>query len=206
MKYLKISSLVLFLFLSLSVVQAQRGEMKAGVSYSIGIPTGSFKDIVPGTSYRGWQGTLLYGINDKISVGLGTGYQDYYHKNPRQLYKATDGSDISAVLTHSIQTIPILAQGKYNFSPEAAIQPYVALGVGGNLVMYRQLLGRFGDNEFKFGFAARPEGGVYVPFRKGREAGLTLGASYNFMPFKQDDFKNLNSIGVHAGITVPLRR
>lgn len=187
-------------------VQAQRGELKLGLNYNAAIPTASFKDKIEETSLRGWRADILYGISDKISVGLGVGFQDFYQKNPRQVYRGVDGSHISAVLTHSIQTIPILAMGRYNFNPQAAIQPYAALGIGGNLIMFRELLGEFGGTQTKFGFAARPEAGVYIPFSRTGMTGLTLGASYNFMPYSNNDFNNLNSIGIHAGISFPMRR
>lgn len=197
--------LVAFLF-CLTAVQAQKGIIKLDVSYNVALPSGSFKNNINETSFRGFQGSVLYGVNDRLSVGVGTGFQDFYQKNPRQLYKLSDGSDISAVLTNSIQTIPILVQAKYAFNPQAVVQPYAALGVGGNLVNYSQLLGEFGGPQAKFGFAARPEAGIYIPFKKGGETGFRLGASYNIMPFKELGFKNLNSIGVHAGVSIPLRK
>ena len=204
------NSKIIFLFalglFAASFAQAQKGETKLDISYNVAVPTGSFKNLVPSTSYRGFQGSILYGVSDKLSVGFGTGFQDFYQKYDRQTYKFSDGSDVSAVLTYSIQTIPVLAQAKYNFTPGAAVQPYAALGVGGNVVTYNQLLGEFGGNEAMFRFAARPEAGVFVPFKKGGQSGFTLGASYNVMPFSKDDFKNLNNLGLHSGISIPLRK
>lgn len=206
MKKIRISLIAIVILLGYTAVHAQSKELQMNINYSLGFPMGSFKDVIQKNSYRGWQGSILYGINDKISVGLGSGFQDFYQKNERQVYKSSDGSDISAVLTHSIQTIPILLQGKYNFSPQAAIQPYAALGVGGNMVMYRELLGEFGGTKTSFGFAARPEAGVFIPLSKSRETGLNLGASFNYMPFNKNNIASLNSIGVSAGIKFPLRK
>ncbi|MDT9091546.1 hypothetical protein, partial [Escherichia coli] len=73
---------------------------------------------------------LLYGVSDKLSVGLQVAYQDFYEKFPRAIYKLDDGSDISAVLTNSVQVIPILATVRYEFTPEARLRPYVAAGLG----------------------------------------------------------------------------
>lgn len=202
-KIIFLSALGLFAAL---MVQAQKGETKLDIGYNVAVPTGSFKNLVPSTSYRGFQASVLYGLSDKLSIGFGTGFQDFYQKYGRQTYKFSDGSDVSAVLTYSVQTIPVLAQAKYNFTPGAAVQPYAALGLGGNIVAYNQLLGEFGGQQTKFGFAARPEAGIFVPFKKGGETGFALGASYNAMPFKQDDFKNLNNLGLHAGISIPLRK
>lgn len=204
MKFIKISSALFVFILSFSSLQAQKGKTSVGFDYTVALPMGTFKDHVSATSFRGVQASVLYGISNGFSIGFGTGFQDFYQKNPRQLYKLSDGSDISAVVTHSIQTIPLLAEAKYQFAYGAAVQPYVALGVGGNLISYSQLLGEFGGVQTKFGFAARPEAGLAVPFRKNGTAGLTLGASYNIMPFNMDDFNDLNHLGLHAGVRLPL--
>lgn len=198
--------LPLFALLSFTAVQAQKGVTKATIQYNMGLPTGSFNSNLSETSLRGFKADVLHGLNDKLSIGFGTGFQDFYQKNPRQVYKLTDGSDVSAVLSHSIQTIPLLATARYSFTPGAAVQPYAGLGVGGNLITYSQLLGEFGDQQSSFGFAARPEAGIYVPFKKGGESGFTLGASYNIMPFNKIGFSNLNNIGIQAGVSIPLRK
>ena len=207
MKFRKISLAVASLFLVAAAQAQQKGKTAMDIQYNVALPAGSLKQTIDETSLRGGQASILYGLTDKLAIGFGTGYQDFYQKIPRQQYKLDDGSDISAVRSFSIQTIPLLAQAKYQFTPGASIQPYAALGVGGNLINYTDMAGEFNvEQKGKFGFAARPEAGVYIPFRKNGETGLTLGASYNIMPFKSSQFYNLNSIGLHAGITVPLRK
>jgi hypothetical protein len=205
MKQIKFLVLVLAGFISMEAI-AQQGTWKMNLNYSAAFPMGEYKNFIENNSYRGWQGSIQYGITDKISLGLGTGYQDFYHKTPRAVYENNEGGHVSAVVSHSIQTIPILIQGKYNFLPQATVQPYAGLGIGGNLVMFREFLGEFGTSTNTFRFAARPEAGVYIPFRKGGETGITIGGTFNYMPFNKVGVENLNSIGVHAGIAFPLRR
>jgi len=201
----KIIALLIAGLFGAGMAQAQQGELTLNLNYSINSPVGSFKDFVNKTSYRNWTGSVLYGINDKLSVGFGTGFQDFYQKYPRQLYKLEDGSDISAVVSNSIQAVPLLAQAQYRFTPNATIQPYVALGVGGNLILYRQFVGEFSDSKNKFGFAARPEAGVYIPFRKGGPTGLTLHADYNYMPVNYNDVDRMDNWGAGIGVKFPLR-
>lgn len=186
----------------------QKGSAQLNLQYKVGLPTGTFKNIVPDNSYRGLQASVLYGVSNNLAVGFGTGFQDFYQKYPRQVYNLEDGGNLSAVRSYSIQTIPLLAEAKWTAaSPTAAVQPYVALGVGGNVILYHDYVGEFSlDDKTKFGFAARPEAGLYVPFHKGGESGFTIGASYNVMPFTSTDVSNLNHVGLHAGISVPLRK
>lgn len=207
MRISKISFAIAALFLAAAAQAQQKGRAQMDIQYNVALPMGSFKETISGTSGRGGQASILYGVSDKLAIGLGTGFQDFYQKNPRQLYKLSDGSDLSAVRTFSIQTIPILAQAKYQFTPGAAVQPYAALGIGGNLVNYNEFAGEFTlEQRSKFGFAARPEAGVFVPFKKAGETGITLGASYNIMPFNAGELKNLNNLGIHAGVSFPLRK
>jgi opacity protein-like surface antigen len=206
---MKLLKIIVALFVGMVVTaaaHAQSGKLNVNIQYAAATPVGSFKDVVDKTSFRGWTGSLLYGINDHISVGLGLGFHDFYRKYPRGLYKLSDGSDISAVLTYSIQTIPVLASAQYNFLPGKTIQPYVGVGVGGNLIVYKQYLGEFDNSKNKVGFAARPEAGLFIPFTKGENAwGLTASANYNYMPFSYNGLDNLNNWGVGIGAKFPLR-
>ena len=194
----------LLLFCSASVF-AQDNGLTLKINYGVGVPVGSFKDAISNTSYRGFGAELMYHINKSVAVGLETGSQDFYQKYPRQLYKADDGRDISAVLSNSIQAVPIMLKGQYNFLESKAVQPYVALAAGVNIIRFNQYAGEFSnDAKTKFGFAARPEAGVYIPFGRYKRAGFSLGAGYNFMPFNYSGISNLNNISARVGIRFPL--
>lgn len=207
MKHSKVLfALAALLFCTVAGAQI-KGKTAFNIQWNAGLPMGSLKDAVSNTSLRGFKAGILYAVDDQLAVGLGTGFQDFYQKYPRALCKLTDGSDLSAVRSFSIQTVPILAEAKWSFKPDAPVQPYVALGIGGNLISYKEYAGEFSlEQTTKFGFAARPDVGIYIPFRKGGESGFTAGASYNIMPFKTGAVTNLNYVGIHAGVSVPLRR
>lgn len=207
MKRSKIMIALAALFIGMAAQAQQKGKAQMDLQYNVALPSGSLKETITETSFRGAKASIHYGLSDKLALGFGTGFQDFYHKNSRQLYKMDDGSDLSAVRSFSIQTIPLLVQAKYQLNPGASIQPYLGLGVGGNLVSYNDLVGEFNlEQTTKFGFAARPEAGVFVPFRKNGESGFNLGASYNIMPFSSNQFSDLNSIGIQAGVSIPLRK
>lgn len=187
-------------------LKAQERELQLDINYSIGIPGSSFKnDAVSNTSYRGWTANLLYNITPGLSVGIGTGFQDFYQKYPRATYKLEGGGDVSAVLTNSIQTVPLLAQVQYRFMPGSAIQPYVGVGVGGNMVLYTQYLGETDNSKSSIKFAARPEAGLFVPFRKNGPAGIHAFGVYNYMPYKTYGIDDLSNWGVGLGVKFPLR-
>lgn len=185
---------------------AQERELQLDINYAIGIPGSSFKsDAVDKASFRGWTANLMYNITDKISIGIGTGFQDFYQKYPRDVYKLNEGGEVSAVLTNSIQTIPILAQFQYRLLPGKMVQPYVGVGVGGNMVVFDQYLGEFENSRSDFKFAARPEAGLYIPFRKDGPAGIHIFGAYNYMPYKTNGIDDLSNWGAGVGVKFPLR-
>ena len=206
MKKIKIVLITIIILLAGVInTSAQRGELRMTAGIAGATPSGDFKDVVDKTSLRGADVNILYGINDKFSAGLNIGFQDFYQKFPRSVYKLSDGSDISAVLTNSIQTLPILATAKYSFLPQARVQPYATAGVGGAIVLNRQYIGEYPNETNKFSFAAKPGAGVYIPFRKQGEVGVNLGVNYNYIAYKQDDISNLSYIGFTIGIGFPMR-
>ncbi|PZR27661.1 MAG: hypothetical protein DI535_09570 [Citrobacter freundii] len=187
--------------------QAQQGELRATASYSVAIPMGSFKDnVVSKTSFRGVDVNILYGLSSKVSVGLTSGYQNFYEKYPRQVYKQSDGSDISAVVSNSVQQVPFLATVRYDFMQTGTIRPYALAGVGGQFIVNQQYLGEYtNDNTNRFSFAARPEVGVFIPFGKESLTGVNLGAYYNYIPYNKGGIENMNSVGIKLGIGFPMR-
>ena len=187
-----------------TTAHSQQGDLKLDLNYQLGFPMGNFKNLVSDASPRGWSGFVSYGITDQVSVGLEAGYQDFYQRFPRQVLHQP-GSDISAVVTNSIQVMPIMLKAQYKFIPEGTVQPYAALGIGGNLIQYEKYYGQFVDGRSNFGFAAQPEAGVHVPFGRTKNYGFHIAAAYNIMPYKKGDADGLNHASVKAGFSFPLR-
>ena len=109
-----------------ATAQGQQGDLRLSLNYQLGIPTGNLKNLVSDASPRGWSGFLSYGVTDKASVGLEVGFQDFYQKYPRRVLHQS-GSDMSAVISNSIQTMPIMLKGKYRFKQDGWVQPFAAL-------------------------------------------------------------------------------
>lgn len=184
---------------------SQEHRLSMNINYSVNSTVGSFKsDLVNKTSFRGWNVNMLYGVTHQLSVGIEAGFNDYYQKYPRQVYQTKEGN-ISAVLSNSIQTIPVLAKVRYSPISSGMIQPYLGAGVGGSMVTYNQYLGEFGSSKTGIYFAASPEAGIAIPFRKNGGSAFTLGGKYNFMPFNYGDNRNLNNWGLYAGIQFSLK-
>lgn len=206
MKRSKINFFLVAALLMTIGAQAQQGTWKLDAAYKAALPLGNFKNSVTDkASYRGWSGAILYGVNDKLSVGVETGFQDFYQRYPRQVYHDA-GSDLSAVVTNSVQVIPLLLKGKYQWTESATVQPYASLGLGAGLVQYRKFYGEFSDTKSSISFAAQPELGIAVPLGKARTAAFQLGVGYQYLPFKYNEVKGINNAMLKAGFTIPLHQ
>ncbi len=91
-------------------------------------------------------GSLMYPFSNKLSAGISYGFQDYYQKYPRRLYHLSKTQEISAVLSNSVQTTPILIKAKYFPGTSTPfLRPYVSVAAGGNIIDYKQYYGEFGN-------------------------------------------------------------
>ncbi|ASZ14262.1 porin family protein [Chitinophaga pendula] len=201
MKSIKNWILLLAGCLGMQAATAQvRSPLSVQVDYSIAQPLGSLKDYANKTSFRGWRAGLQYSLNDRFSVGLRTGYQDYYERLPRAVYPDKSG-DISAVQTRTLQVIPILATAQYQLTkPESAVIPYVGIGIGGAHLNYEKYWGQFVEQEKKWAFQVAPEVGVNIPF--GRTSPLLFNASvqYNYSPYNVGEITSFNAVQANVGL------
>lgn len=199
----KIFLLCASLFLLLGTVKSQDSKVALGINYNYSFPTGSFRsDMFSGSSPRGFSGQLVYQFNPALNVGLGFGYQDYYSKIDRQIYDLGNSQHISAVVSNSMQVIPILAKAEWlPFSTDFRIvQPYVSLGAGLNIVDYTEYLGQFPSSATKAGFRLQGGLGVKVPVIASKGWGVDIGGTYDYAPFNKFGLKNLDNINVHGGV------
>ena len=205
MKLFKLMPLLLLMFAVKA--NAQRGELKLDINYSYATPLGSFKnDMISKGSPRGVTGDLMYGISNKFSAGLGSGFQDFYQKYPRDLYKTGNNETTSAVLSNSVQITPLIA--KASFQPlggtKSFIQPYVSLGAGVGIISFTQYLGEFGGSDNSANFMLQGGAGVQIPFGVYKHSGFQIGANYNMINYKRNGYSNLDNANFQAGFYFPL--
>lgn len=201
-------SIIVFSAMAFTANAQQKGKVQLNLNYNYSLPMGSFKnDIISDGSARGFSGDLMFGINKKFAAGLSSGFQDFYQKYPRDVYTTGDHEVTSAVLSNSIQTVPLLAKGSYMplGGTKSFIQPYVSLGAGISLVDFRQYLGEFGGSTSSGNFTAQGGAGIMIPFDKKGTSGFNIGAIYNYVAYKKFGYGNLNSLAFQAGVHFPLK-
>ena len=207
MKALKILPLVICI-LAVSQLHAQRGEVKMNIQYSYAVPISSFKtDVISNGSPRGVTGDILCNVSNRFAVGLGLGYQDFYQKYPRTLYSTGHNETTSAVLSNSVQVMPLLAKAElYPLGgKKSPVQPYISAGAGLGIASFSQYLGEFGGTDNSAGLMLQGGAGLAIPFNSFGNAGLRLGANYNMVSYKRNGFSNFNNVNFQAGLFFPIR-
>lgn len=187
---------------------SQPDRLHVALQYSYALPQASLKqDVTEKGSGRGAMIDLQYKINPLYSIGLGFGWQDYFEKFPRKQYQTGENEVTSAILTNSVQIIPIMAKGRFyplGNEQKSIVQPYVSAGAGFSLINFEQYLGQFGGSDNKLSFSWQGGAGADIRFSKTSRAGFTLGAHYTNTAYKQFGFGNFNSINILAGIYIPM--
>ncbi|MDO6435499.1 OmpW family outer membrane protein [Flavitalea sp. BT771] len=193
----------IILLISCPALHAQ-DQLQVTAGYNVNIPAGSFRDYVTHPAYKGFNAGLAYPINPQLSVGLSFGYNDYYQKYPRQTYDDGKGNTVSAVVSNSVQQIPVLLTANYTLVKKGFIRPYVGAGAGVNFVTFDQYLGEFDDPHSTAKWALKGEAGFYIPLSTYSSTAIKIGGSYNYMPYNRDGVKNLDTWGIEAGIRFPI--
>jgi len=193
------------LILTISTGAMAQHSLQLNFNYNVNFPMGTdFRNLTDKPAFKGFTAGLAYPVTDQFRVGISLGYNDYYQKFPRQVYSNGPGSDISAVISNSIQQLPLLITADYTLLKTGLIRPYVGAGAGVNFISFDQYLGEFDDPVHYTRFAARGEAGILIPLSNYSATALRIGGSYNYAPLKKLGVDNLSNWGIHAGISVPL--
>ena len=198
----------LFFTIAMITVQASTAqqEIQFSVNYNAASPLeSSLRDYVNKTSFRGLQESLLLGINNHFRAGIQSSFNNFYQKKERQVYKSTDGSELSAVLSNTLQTVPIFVKGEYSFLNKGFFKPYVGVGTGINFVSYNQFVGSFEYDKHYVKTAFIGDIWLLFPFPGKSYYGFRISTSYDLMPFNEEGIKNLNSWNVQTGFTVTIK-
>lgn len=173
--------------------------------YGVAFPLGGQKGYINSVSPANFAVDGEWLFPGQFSLGLKSGYQYSQQRLPRQIISSTDGTsvqDISAVQTHTLSIIPVMATASYYFADNAAaLRPYVQIGGGGAFVNYTNYFGPLADQYSKFKGAIAPAIGVKYYGKREQGFGAELQASYQNVFFNYDQLKtSAPSLMLSAGI------
>lgn len=202
------TTMIAVCMISLSANAQQKLKME--LNYNISSPLGSFKsDFINKTSFKGGSGELSYAFNPMFSLGLHSGFQSYYQKYDRQVYKLGGNQTVSAVVSNTLDVVPLLLRGTYfplGSAANAKIQPYISAAAGISMVNYGQYFGEFGGTETASPFSAQAGAGIKIPFgNRYNQTAFKIGATYNYINYNKNDIAKLNNVGFNAGVVFALK-
>ncbi len=182
------------------------GESYLTINYSPSLPVGSLKDFIDNPSWISFRVDFMNDIKNQWSAGFGSGYTRFYERLPRAVYQ--EGSnDISAVQTHQVEIIPLLAKANYVHKANPSAHFYAGLAIGAGFVIYDKLWGVYSDSDSKtsFRFCFEPTAGAYFLPVKNSRIRIHTGLSYMLIPYKSSDINGLNYLSLNVGIRIPTR-
>lgn len=154
------------------------------LNYQISLPLGEVKDFTNKASFRGFDLEYHQFLGDRFSVGGAIGWNVFYNdlSNASGDFKFSGNDNVYTITGNQyryINTVPMLAIGRYYFADDnAVVRPYVGLGLGTSWTEKRLEVGQFSSTVSRWQFAMSPEVGMYVPVSD--QFAFNFGAKYNY--------------------------
>ena len=175
------------------------------LNYRMSAPLKDSHDFISKMSFRGFSVDYHHFLCEHFAVGLNIGWNAYYkhldyHTNNFMLNgeKVTITGDQFRYLN----VVPIMASLRYQITKgDAAVLPYIGIGVGTNWAESRLEIGDFVAKEKGWQFAFAPEVGMIIPFSD--TVGLNLAAQYQYS-VKASGLPKLQDLGVKVGLAINL--
>jgi outer membrane protein W len=175
---------------------AQVVDYYSTVNYAVTLPMGDTRDFISNTSFRGFSFEFGRFFTEEISVGFLFAWSVFHENFPRDTYELEDLT-LTGKLYRYINAFPLMAVGRYHFTPESRFRPYLGLASGAYVINRVSDIGvhRFENKNWHFGLA--PEAGLIIGV--GAEAYINMAARYNHAFPSEGDAHSWLSL--QAGIT-----
>ncbi len=190
-----------YIVLGLSLMVALNGAAQlvdyySTVNYGISVPLGDTRDFISNTSFRGFSFEFGRFFTEEISVGFLFAWSVFNESFHRDTYELEDLT-LTGNLYRYINVFPLMAVGRYHFSPDSQFRPYLGLASGAYVINKVSDFGvhRYENKNWHFGLA--PEAGIIIGI--GAEAYINLGARYNHA-FKSGGDTH-SWLSIQAGVT-----
>lgn len=186
------------LFLALPLGMMAQDLQHVTVQYSVGFGTGSTRDYISKTSFRGISFDYKnFGYSEKIAVGLEFSWNTFYKKADYDTYTIGETS-ISGTQYRYLNSFPMLVTGDYFFqNSESYVRPFAGLGVGTIYAIQTLDMGLYTYEITDWHFAMKPQAGIWVGFDDATKFSLTAEYLYGF---KTQDADARQYLTINAGL------
>lgn len=174
-------------------------------NYRMSAPLGDSHDFVSKMSFRGLAMDYHHFLTDHWAVGLSLGWNAYYkHLDYKTDHFKMNGEPVTITgdQFRYLNVVPLMASVRYQFTQgDAAVLPYIGLGIGTNWAETRLEIGDLLAKERGWQFAFAPEVGLIIPFCE--HVGANIAAQYQYS-VKSSDLPTLQDFGVKVGLAFSL--
>jgi hypothetical protein len=185
-------------------VNAQAQESYFFINWDVNTPLTN-KEWIDNTSTRGAKIGFrkFLGSESRYALGVDVNWAYFQEYKPRETFQ-TPGGAITTDYFNDLFQLAITAQGQYHFpvGKREHVFPYAGIGIGANRNDFTVSYNIYQDEDYSWGFLARPEAGVLVRFGTRRKLGAMAAVHYDFSTAKSDsyDYKIFSSIGFQLGV------
>lgn len=175
------------------------------LNYRMSAPLKDSHDFISKMSFRGMSADYHHYLSEHFAIGLSLGWNTFYkHLNYQTNNFIMDGEKVTITgdQFRYLNIVPIMASVRYQFTKgDAAVLPYVGVGIGTNWAETRLEIGDLLAKEKGWQFAVAPEIGMIIPFSE--HVGMNVAAQYHYGA-KTGDLPALQNFGVKVGLALNL--
>jgi len=188
----------------LCCVKAQAQDSYFFINWDVNTPLTN-KEWIGNTSTRGAKIGFrkFVGSDSRYALGVDVNWAYFQEYKPRETFQ-TPGGAITTDYYNDLFQLAITAQGQYHFpvGNMKHVFPYAGIGIGANRNDFTVSYNVYQDEDYSWGFLARPEAGVLFRIGTRRKLGAMAGVHYDFSTAKSDNYnyKNFSSIGFQLGV------
>jgi hypothetical protein len=155
------------------------------------------------TSFIGTKFSYRSMITDRFAAGVDFTWSTYKHYQPWTTFMGPDGA-LSTDYFNYIYAYGLMAGGQY-FLPSSnprKFMPFVGLGAGVAYNRFAQYYNIYTDPDEGWGFVARPEVGILLPF--GSKVGIQATAHYDYTTAGSEyfDYSGFQHYGFTIGLVL----
>ena len=205
-----------------SLNAAAESEVALGAAYDARVPVGSFRRVLPTSSFSGFQARWDYYPLDALATGIEVQYNLFQRPTTTDTLTTADGA-ITGTTFRYASFWSLLPTARYYLFPHSALRPYAEIGAGITGVTSVVLISDQSQRDITTAFILQPsvgvlwrvwqptpdtslEGAYAVPAvgapRKPLESmvGLTASATYAFTTADFIGSNNVQYAGIQIGI------
>jgi hypothetical protein len=188
--------------------QARAQGFYWSLAYEPSVPVAGIRNATTDVSFAGAQLGARYLFSKHMSLGIGSTWNQFAQNFPRQTYTAP-GAALTGAMYRQVWVGTLMGQAHLYLNPDAAVGPYLGIGVGAAWTSNQLLISDFSFDDLTGGFVVSPEVGFLIPYdrdpfepQRFAMQSAVLGIRYTYSTASSRDVTNTTFVALTLGILV----